>query len=39
MAQEKGLPAAFQYFAAPDAAFIVTDPRKNLGETSTLHSR
>ena len=31
MAQEKGLLAAFQYFAAPDVAFVDTDPRKYRG--------
>jgi ketosteroid isomerase-like protein len=31
MAAEKGILAAFQYFAAPDAAFIDTDPRKFRG--------
>jgi ketosteroid isomerase-like protein len=31
MAQEKGLLAAFQYFAAPDVAFIDTDPRRFRG--------
>jgi len=31
MAQEKGLLAAFEYFAAPDVAFIDTDPRKFRG--------
>lgn len=31
MAQEKGLLAAFQHFAAPDVAFIDTDPRKFRG--------
>jgi ketosteroid isomerase-like protein len=31
MAQEKGILAAFQYFAAPDVAFIDTDPRKFRG--------
>jgi ketosteroid isomerase-like protein len=31
MAQEKGLLAAFSYFAAPDVAFIDTDPRKFRG--------
>ena len=28
MAKDKGLLAAFQYFAAPDVSFIDTDPRK-----------
>ena len=31
MAQTKGLLAAFEYFAAPDVAFIDTDPRKFRG--------
>jgi ketosteroid isomerase-like protein len=31
MAQTKGLLAAFQHFAAPDVAFIDTDPRKFRG--------
>ena len=31
MAQEKGLLAAFQHFAAPDVAFLDTDPRKFRG--------
>lgn len=31
MAAEKGLLAAFQHFAAPDVAFIDTDPRKFRG--------
>ncbi|MDB6167232.1 MAG: hypothetical protein JWM88_96 [Verrucomicrobia bacterium] len=31
MAQEKGLLAAFEYFGAPDVAFIDTDPRKYRG--------
>ena len=31
MAQEKGLLAAFTHFAAPDVAFIDTDPRKFRG--------
>lgn len=31
MAREKGLLAAFQHFAAPDVAFIDTDPRKFHG--------
>ena len=31
MAQEKGLLAAFEHFAAPDVAFIDTDPRKYRG--------
>lgn len=31
MAQEKGLLTAFEHFAAPDVAFIDTDPRKYRG--------
>lgn len=31
MAQEKGLLQAFEHFAAPDVAFIDTDPRKFRG--------
>ena len=31
MAQTKGLLAAFEYFAAPDVAFLDTDPRKFRG--------
>ena len=31
MAQDKGLLAAFSFFAAPDVAFIDTDPRKFRG--------
>jgi ketosteroid isomerase-like protein len=31
MAQEQGILAAFKYFAAPDVAFIDTDPRKYRG--------
>jgi ketosteroid isomerase-like protein len=31
MAKEKGINAAFSYFAAPDVAFIDTDPRKFRG--------
>jgi ketosteroid isomerase-like protein len=31
MAQEKGVLAAFAHFAAPDAAFIDTDPRRFRG--------
>ncbi len=31
MAKEKGILAAFLHFAAPDAAFIDTDPRKFRG--------
>lgn len=36
MAQEKGLLAAFQHFAAPDVAFIDTDPRKFRGPSAVL---
>jgi ketosteroid isomerase-like protein len=36
MAQEKGLLAAFQHFAAPDVAFIDTDPRKFRGPAAVL---
>jgi len=31
MAKEKGINAAFSYYAAPDVAFIDTDPRKYRG--------
>lgn len=31
MAQEKGIVPAFEHFAAPDVAFIDTDPRKYRG--------
>lgn len=31
MAQEKGILAAFEHFAAPDVAFIDTDPRQYRG--------
>jgi ketosteroid isomerase-like protein len=31
MAKEKGILAAFEYFAAPDVAFVDTDPRKFRG--------
>lgn len=31
MAQEKGILPAFEHFAAPDVAFIDTDPRKYRG--------
>ena len=31
MAKEKGLRAAFEYFAAPNVAFVDTDPRKFRG--------
>jgi ketosteroid isomerase-like protein len=36
MATERGLLAAFQHFAAPDAAFIDTDPRKFRGPAAVL---
>jgi ketosteroid isomerase-like protein len=36
MAKEKGLLAAFSYFAAPDVAFIDTDPRKFRGPAAVL---
>ncbi len=36
MAQEKGLLAAFSFFAAPDVAFIDTDPRKFRGPAAVL---
>jgi ketosteroid isomerase-like protein len=32
MAREKGLLAAFRHFAAPDVAFLDTDPRKFRGD-------
>ncbi|HUL55341.1 MAG TPA: DUF4440 domain-containing protein [Opitutaceae bacterium] len=31
MAKEKGIRAAFEYFAAPDVAFVDTDPRRFRG--------
>ena len=31
MAREKGIRAAFEYYAAPDVAFVDTDPRKFRG--------
>lgn len=31
MAKEKGILAAFEYFAAPDVAFVDTDPRRFRG--------
>ncbi|MFA5057496.1 MAG: DUF4440 domain-containing protein [Opitutaceae bacterium] len=31
MAREKGILAAFEYFAAPDVAFVDTDPRRFRG--------
>ena len=34
MAQEKGLLAAFEHFAAPDVAFIDTDPRTFRGPSA-----
>jgi ketosteroid isomerase-like protein len=36
MAQEKGVLAAFKHFAAPDVAFIDTDPRKYRGPEAVL---
>jgi ketosteroid isomerase-like protein len=36
MAKEKGLRAAFSHFAAPDVAFIDTDPRKFRGPAAVL---
>jgi ketosteroid isomerase-like protein len=36
MAQTQGLLAAFQHFAAPDVAFIDTDPRKWHGPAAVL---
>jgi ketosteroid isomerase-like protein len=36
MAAEKGLLAAFSHFAAPDVAFIDTDPRKFRGHAAVL---
>lgn len=36
MAKEKGLLAAFQHFAAPDVAFIDTDPRKWRGPAAVM---
>ncbi len=36
MAQEKGLLAAFSHFAAPDVAFIDTDPRKFRGQAAVV---
>jgi len=36
MAREKGLLAAFQHFAAPDVAFIDTDPRQFRGPAAVL---
>lgn len=36
MGREKGLLAAFQHFAAPDVAFIDTDPRKFRGPEAVL---
>ncbi|MCX6952749.1 MAG: nuclear transport factor 2 family protein [Verrucomicrobia bacterium] len=36
MAQTNGLLAAFQHFAAPDVAFIDTDPRKFRGPSAVL---
>jgi len=36
MAKEKGLLAAFSHFAAPDVAFIDTDPRQFRGPAAVL---
>jgi ketosteroid isomerase-like protein len=36
MAKEKGLLAAFEYFAAPDVAFIDTDPRQYRGLAAVM---
>jgi ketosteroid isomerase-like protein len=36
MAKSQGLLAAFTHFAAPDAAFIDTDPRKFHGKAAVL---
>jgi ketosteroid isomerase-like protein len=36
MASEKGLLAAFKHFAAPDVAFIDTDPRKFRGPAAVI---
>lgn len=36
MAQEKGILAAFQYYAAPDVSFIDTDPRQWRGPAAVL---
>lgn len=36
LAQEKGLLAAFQHFAAPDVAFIDTDPSQFRGRAAVL---
>jgi ketosteroid isomerase-like protein len=37
MAQEKGILAAFEHFAAPDVAFVDTDPRKWRGLDAVRH--
>lgn len=37
MAQEKGVLAAFEHFAAPDVAFIDTDPRQFRGPAAVKH--
>lgn len=37
MAQAKGLLAAFEHFAAPDVAFVDTDPRKWRGLDAVRH--
>lgn len=36
MAKERGILAAFQHFAAPDVAFIDTDPRKFRGPAAVI---
>lgn len=36
LAQEKGILAAFQYYAAPDVSFIDTDPRQWRGPAAVL---
>jgi ketosteroid isomerase-like protein len=36
MAQEKGILAAFQHYAAPDVSFIDTDPRQWRGPAAVL---
>lgn len=36
MAKDKGLLAAFQHFAAPDVAFIDTDPRQFRGPAAVI---
>ena len=37
MAKEKGIRASFEYFAAPDVAFLDTDPRKWRGLEAVRH--